>query len=119
MRFFPSRLLCVLAILFSALVSSSPLQAQTNYGSLRGEVKDSQGASIGAAQVTLTNMETKLSHTEVTNSAGIYQFAAVDPGTYKVTVTMPGFKTFETNGAVVNLGATLTIDANLVVGSKG
>ena len=57
-----------------------------------------QGGLIRDAQVTLTNEDTKVVHTDVTNDRGIYLFGAVDPGTYKLTITMPGFKTFETSG---------------------
>ena len=119
MKAIQSRLFYFLAFLFSLLISYSTVQAQTNYGSLRGEVKDSQGGSIPSAQVTLTNEETKLTHTEVTNATGIYDFGAVDPGTYKVTIAMDNFKTSETTGNVVSLGATTTVDAVLVVGAKG
>jgi len=108
--------LIVLTIML--LVSVTGMLAQTNYGAIRGEVKDVQGASIPAAQVTLTNQATKESHTDVTNASGIYLFGAVDPGTYKVTITMPGFKTYETTGNIVSLGATITVDAALVVGAK-
>ncbi len=91
--------------------------AQQNYGGLRGEVKDSQGASIGNAQVLLTNEGTKVTRTAVTNDKGIYQFGGVDPGTYKVTITMPGFKAFDVAGNIVTLGVTSTVDAALQIGA--
>jgi hypothetical protein len=101
------------------LCAALPGRAQTNSGSVRGEVRDTQGANIGKAEVTITNQETKLTQTAVTNDSGIYVFAAVDPGVYKLTIAMPGFKTFEATGNVVTLGAITTADATLVVGSKG
>jgi len=107
-----------LAILLLSLISVSGLLAQTNSGAVRGEVKDTQGANIGSAQVILTNQDTKLSFTAVTNNAGIYVFGAVDPGTYKLSITMAGFKTFEATGNVVTLGGTTTADAVLVVGAN-
>ena len=118
MKLVQSRLFSLLAALVFLFASYSTVQGQTNYGSVRGEVTDSQGASIGNAQVVLTNQETKLSHTEMTNAKGIYLFGAVDPGTYKVTITMAGFKTSDTTGNVVTLGGTATVDAVLVVGAK-
>lgn len=116
MKVFQSRMQTLL-VAFLMLVGSTSMVAQQNYGGLRGEVKDVQGASIPDAQVTLTNEGTKVARTGVTNATGIYIFGGVDPGTYKVTIKMPGFKTFETAGNVVTLGATTTVDAALTIGS--
>ncbi len=107
----------LLSLLFIALVCGSRLQAQTNFGSVRGEVKDTQGASIPNAKVTLTNQETKVERVSATNDSGIYQFGGVDPGTYKVTIGMPNFKTFDSAGNVVTLGSIDTVDAVLTLGA--
>jgi hypothetical protein len=106
--------LCV-AMLSLSLGSA---MAQTNYGSVRGVVKDSQGAVIGGAKVTVTNQDTKVSQASVTNGSGIYIFSAVNPGTYTVSIAIPGFKTFDSTGNVVSLGATITVDASLGVGAS-
>jgi hypothetical protein len=103
-----------LAVVF--LLSVSQLGAQTNYGSVRGEVKDIQGGLISGAKVTLTNQDTKVSRTDVTNSAGSYLFGGVDSGTYKVTVKVDGFKTYETVGNIVSIGSVATVDAALQIG---
>ena len=109
--------LCLLlaAVFFVAM----PGLAQTNYGAVRGEVKDVQGGSIRDAQVTLTNEETKITRTAVTNAAGIYEFGGVVPGSYKVSIASTGFKTYDSTGTAVTLGATATVDAALQVGSTG
>ena len=99
------------------LISASTVLAQTNFGALRGEVKDSAGGKLPHATVTLTNEATKLTRTDSTNAAGIYSFSSVDPGSYKVTIAMPGFRGFDVAGNLVTLGATTTVDALLVVGS--
>ena len=111
-----SRLFALLAVL---LFGVAGLRAQTNFGTIRGEVKDAQGAIIPHSEVTLTNEVTKISRTDFTNPAGIYTFSSVDPGTYKVTIKMPNFRTFEEAGNVVTLGATTTVDASLAVGATG
>jgi hypothetical protein len=105
-----------LALVFVFLASVSNLMAQTNYGSLRGEVKDVQGGLIASAKVTLTNQDTKVSRSVMSNSSGSYLFGGVDPGTYTVTVTVAGFKTYETTGNTVTLGNTSTVDAALAIG---
>ncbi len=101
------------------LAGSSTALAQTNTGAVRGEVKDSQGAKVRDATVTLTSIATKIARTATTNDAGIYQFSAVDPGDYRVSVASSGFKTFEVSKASVELAGTATIDATLQVGGSG
>ena len=118
MKALQSRIGKLLLVMFFSLVGVSSVLAQTNYGAIRGEVKDVQGASIAAAQVTLTNEDTNVAHTDVTNAKGIYLFGAVDPGTYKVSIAMAGFKTYQSTNNVVTLGATTTIDAVMQVGGR-
>ena len=117
MKLIQSRSRQFLAFLFVMLVGVTGMNAQQSTGSLRGEVTDTQGADIGSAKVILTNTETKVSRVAVTNDKGIYQFGGIDPGTYKVTISMPGFKSYDSAGNVVGLGATTTVDASLQIGA--
>jgi hypothetical protein len=100
------------------LLSAPTLLAQQTFGSIRGEVKDVQGGLVSNAQVTLTNEATKVSRTDVSNSAGLYLFGGLDPGTYKVTVAVPGFKTFESVGNIVSVGAIASVDAVMQIGGS-
>jgi trimeric autotransporter adhesin len=100
--------------LFSALNAS----AQVNSGAVRGEVKDTNGGLVRGAQVTLTNQETGVSRTDVTNDSGVYLFPTIDPGTYTVSVVTPGFEKFSSTGNVVTLGKTQTVDAMLQIGKE-
>lgn len=117
MRFLYLRTPKVLAFIAVLMLCSINAFSQQNFGGLRGEVKDVQGASIPHAQVILTNQDTKIARTSITNDAGIYIFGGVDPGTYKVTISMPGFKTFDVGGNIVTLGVITTVDAALSIGA--
>src|SRR5689334_858301 len=77
--------------------------AQETRGSLSGIVTDSSGAVVPAANLTLTNVETGVALTAVANEAGLYRFLFLNPGQYKLVVTMEGFKTFERSGIRVNV----------------
>src|SRR6266851_9091300 len=66
--------------------------AQTG-GSITGEVKDQSGAVAPNAAVTVTNSKTNVARSTTTNSAGIYSFPDLTPGTYQVKVAAPGFET--------------------------
>ncbi len=118
MGLYSAKMYKLLALLGVLLVSAPGLRAQTNFGSVRGEVKDAGGANIPRAEVTLTNEVTNITRSDVTNPAGIYIFSSVDPGSYKVTIKMPNFRTFDVAGNVVTLGATTTVDAMLAVGAS-
>ena len=117
MKRFQSRINLLLAFIAILLVSVTTAFAQTNTGVVRGEVKDIQGASIPRAEVTLTNQDTHVSHTDVTNATGGYLFPAVDPGTYTLSVAMPGFKKFATTNNIVTLDNTSTVDAVMQIGA--
>jgi hypothetical protein len=55
-------------------------------------VTDPGGGVIPGATVTVTG-EAGFTTTVVTNSEGAFTFPALQPATYKVTVTLQGFKT--------------------------
>src|SRR5437660_5861897 len=63
--------------------------AQTS-GSITGEVKDQTGAAAANAAVTATNSKTNVARSTATNTAGVYSFPDLTPGTY-VKVEAPGF----------------------------
>ena len=85
----------VLGAFLVCLTSTSAFaQAAAITGSIRGTVTDKDGGVVPGATVELKNNATSVAKSEVTNSSGGYVFAALDPGTYTVTVSLSGFKTF-------------------------
>lgn len=60
--------------------------------SIQGVVTDPQGAVVSGATVTLKNLETNQTLTATTNESGIYNFNALPPSRYSLTVEMTGFK---------------------------
>src|SRR5215813_6327705 len=100
-------ILCVTANIF----------AQTSNGTVGGEVKDPTGALIPGVEVTLTNTGTGVTTTQVTNETGVYNFASVPPGTYRISASLPGFKTSITNGVQVGTTAQVRLTLTLEVGT--
>lgn len=83
-----------ISILIAILVFagfSIPSGAQYS-ASLQGTVADPSGAVIPDATVTLTDKETNRTLTAQSNGAGTYTIGALQPSTYKVTVSRTGFK---------------------------
>src|SRR5438876_6479930 len=58
-----------------------------------GTVADATGALIPGVMVTATNVGTGIVNTVVTNESGAYNFASLQPGTYKISAELPGFQT--------------------------
>jgi len=110
----PVRLLALCAGLFLFLFAF-PLFAQQE-ATILGTVTDPSGATIAGAQVTVTNSATGVSHNVPTNSDGAYQIPQLEIGTYNLTVTSPGFKTYQQTGVVLNVSATVRVDAKLTLG---
>jgi outer membrane receptor protein involved in Fe transport len=66
---------------------------QTSKGFIVGTVTDPNGAAVPAATVKITNTATGVSRETTSQEDGNYRFDAVDPGTYKIEVSIAGFKT--------------------------
>src|SRR3979409_772255 len=66
-------------------------------GGVRGSVKDSGGVVPGV-EVTLTNEQTNIKRSTVTNDSGEYNFPNVDPGTCGIKATLQGYKTIDRAG---------------------
>ena len=79
----------LLAILFSLCGTSVYAQFRA---SIQGVVTDPQGAVVSGATVTLTNHDTGKTLTTTTNDNGIYNFTALPPNPYTLTVEKAGFK---------------------------
>lgn len=84
-------LIRVMLPLVCAIVMVPMAQAQYR-ASLRGTVTDPQGAVISGAKVTLLNPSTNSTLVSVSDANGIYQFHALPPAPYRLTVEAPGFQ---------------------------
>lgn len=105
-------------LLLTLLLSTIFIFGQTSRGTVSGVVKDPNGAIVSGAEVTLTNTETTVSRSSVTNDEGFYRFDAVDLGTYSVRVAAPNFSTAVKSGVTVAANQTVAIDADLQIGSQ-
>jgi hypothetical protein len=107
-------------ILAAALFSLATIttQAQRYLGSIQGEVKDSTGAVIPNAQVTVQESSTHFKSIATTNGAGAYTFPSLNPGTYTVTASGNGFRTESHTSLVLTAGALQQSDFALQPGTS-
>ncbi|MEO7190788.1 MAG: carboxypeptidase regulatory-like domain-containing protein [Vicinamibacterales bacterium] len=100
----------MLAVALATLGMSIPAGAQITTGTLAGSVRDSQGAGVPGATVVLTSESrgTKLPQV-ITNETGDFTFVNLAPDTYKVQVTMPGFKGATRGGVAVSPGDRVSV----------
>jgi len=107
----------IAAVTSLAFLLGAAAHAQVLYGSLTGTVTDASGAVIASAQITASEAQTGVTRTVTCDSAGIYRFTSLLPGTYKVTITGQGFATQQTAGVVVRANEIARVDAQLQVAS--
>ncbi len=101
---------------FAALICAAPMLSQELRGTVRGEVTDSSGAVAVGAKVLLRNVNTNIERPLTTNTAGVYVFDYVSPGTYTITVTLDGFRSYVQENILVQTRGDITVNARLEVG---
>src|SRR5581483_1321730 len=107
------------AVAFFPLVAAmllAPLAAQTNQGSIAGNVSDPSGAMVANAKVVAREVNTGTTYQTISSSAGTYRFPNVNVGTYNVTVTAEGFKAATLTGVIVQVASTSALDVKLQTG---
>jgi len=110
------RIPAAIGSLFLILSVTANVFGQTSNGQVGGVVQDVTKALIPGVTVTLTNSDTGVTTTQLTNETGAYSFASVPPGPYRVTASLTGFKTSITNAVLVGTAAQVRLDLTLEVG---
>src|ERR1043166_8420909 len=87
-------------------------------GSVQGTVTDPSNAAVAGATITLTDVSINAERTAVTNDVGRYILPNVPPGVYDVSISKTGFRTTKFVRQGVSVGATLTSDTQLALGSQ-
>jgi hypothetical protein len=111
-----TRILLALLVLALVFVAPTFLAAQ-DVASITGVVTDPSGAVVPGVGVNLTNPQTSVSYTAVTNDLGSYTFSQVKPGPgYKIEFKHSGFKSAVVSGLYLNVDATRVQNAQLSLG---
>src|SRR3989441_5598849 len=98
-----------------ALAGTSFGQGGTT-ATLNGIVIDVSGGMVPGADVVAKHNATGATVSAVSNTDGVFSFPALNTGTYTVTVSLQGFKTYVANNVVLTSGTGANIRATLEVG---
>ena len=102
----------IILLLFSNLCAL----AQTPNASLSGVVKDAGGQGVSGVKITLRNSATGTDRSAVSDDAGRYHLANLDPGNYELRAEREGFSTEIREGVVLSVGGSLVMDVVLHTG---
>jgi hypothetical protein len=83
---------------------------------VQGVVSDAGGAAVSGASVKVENTATGISRSGQTDSAGRYEFTALNPGAYQITVEASGFSKKVLTGIALQVSQEARIDIQLEVG---
>src|SRR5437868_968793 len=90
---------------------------QFESASVLGYVRDTSGAAVVNATVTLSNTGTGISQTKQTDAEGKYEFPSVQIGNYQIVAEAQGFDKARTETFTVQTNARQRVDVNLKTGS--
>jgi hypothetical protein len=112
-----SFLVIVVAFIFMLSTAISSF-AQLPTGTILGTVKDTSGASVPGATVTIQNTDTGQTRTVMTGTDGAYNVPELPTGHYQVQVAQTGFKTGTHTGIDLTVGEQALINFTLELGTS-
>src|SRR5258706_7596728 len=106
-------------VILLIFMAAGSIWAQATFGSITGTVTDSAGGVVPQAAIRVTNQETGLVKSAVTDSFGNYEVTHLNPGLYSVATQAPGFKRLEHRDILLETLRSVRVDARLEVGDVG
>jgi carboxypeptidase family protein len=107
----------LLTALLLALNASLLLSQAVSIASVTGRITDPSGAVLAGAQITMTALDTNTKYSAVSDANGSYNFPSLPIGPYTVTVTAPGFQTYEQKGLVLQVNDAVQVNIPMKVGA--
>src|SRR5215468_1186262 len=84
-------------------------QVETTTGSIQGDVSDATGAVMPGAMVEVKNIDTNAVRTSTTGDFGHFEFLALQPGNYELTVRKEGFATVVEKEISLTVGRAISL----------
>ena len=106
-----------LASALAVVVPVSVAWAQLSTAQLSGRITDESGATLPGVTVTVTQTDTGLTRSVVTNETGTYVLPNLPTGPYRLEAALQGFRTYVQTGIVLQVAATPTINVVMAIGN--
>ena len=116
---FPSPERSIILAIVLICLSTLTVFGQATTGSLNGTATDASGAVVAGATVTIVNNATGAERSAVSNSGGTFDFQALQPGTYTITVDATGFRRAVDRAILISVGTTAQVTIPLEAGPQG
>jgi hypothetical protein len=112
--FLTPRWACPIVVLFlAAICLTGPASAQVANAVVTGIVTDAQGGVLPGVTITVTNTESGVVRTIVTETEGRYRLGGVPPGRYNLTAELPGFTNVEVKDITLTIGLEYAKDITM------
>jgi hypothetical protein len=102
-----------------ALISGTLRAQAPGTGAITGVVRDPSELVVVGGAVSAVNESTNATRTVVTNSTGVFSMTLLTPGTYSVSVTVPGFAVNMLHSVRVVVGETSSLNFKLAMEKVG
>ncbi|HEX8736312.1 MAG TPA: carboxypeptidase regulatory-like domain-containing protein [Pyrinomonadaceae bacterium] len=107
----------IAAVVISSFLFTVQSAGQSDLSSVKGIITDARNRVVSGAIVRLLNNEKKFARTSVTNDSGVYNFASIPPGIYRLEIEADGFKKKFQEKVIASIGTPTEINVELEVGS--
>ena len=114
-----SRVRCIaarLSALFVLICLAIPGWSQSDLSTITGTVKDSTGAAVPNAKVSVRNEGTGVNRDTTTSENGSYSVTNIPSGKYSVSIEAQGFKKYVSTGNQLDANVPLGVEVSLEVG---
>ena len=102
---------------FAAPTFAAGFGGQDFRGGVTGTVTDKTGGVLPGVTITVTNTDTGVSQTTVSNAEGLYQVFYLNAGPYSVTAELQGFKKVVRAANEIRVGGVLRVDLTMETGT--
>ena len=105
----------IVAGMFAFVVMCGDVNAQAT-AEISGTARDQSGAVLPGVEVTVTQTNTGVARSTVTNETGSYVLPNLAIGPYRLEASLPGFRTYVQSGIVLQVNSSPAINVVLEVG---
>ena len=102
-----------LSVIALTMLMTAPTALAQATSTFNGRILDQDNAVLPGVTVTVTNQNTGVVRTTVSNEEGLYFLPGLEPGVYRIATELPGFAPSQRENVTLAVNATITLDFTL------